>query len=116
MRKVNVNLIKNWVWKKMKCDTEQAGITLEHEKLSLIREVRLSLEAGQGQGGDSFLSGNCFSSIFNPVGSLELVPRFNERDPETFFFCFERVTDARRTIMLQCVLTGRRRRHMQLFL
>ena len=44
---------------------------------------------------------------------MKLVPRFSERDPETFFSLFERVADSRhwsdaeRTLLLQCTLTGR---------
>lgn len=42
-----------------------------------------------------------------------MVPKFNEKEVETFFTLFERVADARgwddgdRTVLLQCVLTGR---------
>ena len=47
------------------------------------------------------------------VGNLQLLPKFNEKDPETLFLLFERVADARtwpdseHTLMLQCVLTGK---------
>lgn len=50
---------------------------------------------------------------FDVLGNLRLLPKFSERDPESFFSLFERVADARnwpdsaRTLMLQCVLTGR---------
>ena len=50
---------------------------------------------------------------FDINGNLRLVPKFSERDPEAFFAMFERVADVRkwpdsaRTLMLQCVLTGR---------
>lgn len=55
-------------------------------------------------------SGNNSQDILN---SLRLVPKFHEKDVETFFTLFERVADARgwvdsdRTVLLQCVLTGR---------
>lgn len=41
------------------------------------------------------------------------MPRFNERDPDTLYTLFERIAEAKnwpdvdRTLMLQCVLTGR---------
>lgn len=79
----------------------------------LIREGKLNLETGQGIVGDNVSLNVCPSSRFDLVGNLRLVPKFNERDPETFFSLFERVADARgwldvaRTTMLQCVLTGK---------
>lgn len=79
---------KQLTLEKMKYETEQARVTLERERL--IREGRLGSEADQGPGGDG----------------VALVP-------ETFFSLFERVADARRwpdserTVMLQCVLTGK---------
>ena len=42
-----------------------------------------------------------------------MLPKFNERDPDSFFTLFERVADAKkwpdsdRVLMLQSVLTGR---------
>ena len=45
--------------------------------------------------------------------SLRLVPKFNERDPDTFFTLFERVSETRqwpdeeKVLLLQCVLTGK---------
>lgn len=50
---------------------------------------------------------------FDVLGKLRLMPKFNERDPESFFSLFEWVVEARkwpvsaRTLMLQCALTGR---------
>lgn len=47
------------------------------------------------------------------TAGLRLVPRFNERDPDTFFTLFERVAEARwwtdedKILLLQCVLTGK---------
>lgn len=49
----------------------------------------------------------------NVTANLRLVPRFNERDPDTFFTLFERVSsarqwsDAEKILLLQCVLTGK---------
>jgi hypothetical protein len=48
--------------------------------------------------------------IFDIVGNI---PKYNEKDPETLFSSFERFADTRiwpdsdRTLMLQCVLTGK---------
>lgn len=47
------------------------------------------------------------------IGNLWLVPPFNEKDPDSFFVLFERVSrargwsDAYSALMLQCVLTGK---------
>lgn len=70
---------KQLALERMKNGTEQARIKLEREKLSLIREGKLSLETGQ--------SAECVSPVdgFDFVGNLKLVPRFSEKDPETFF-------------------------------
>lgn len=44
---------------------------------------------------------------------MRLVPKFNEKDPDIFFVLFERLAEARnwsdaeRTLLLQCVLTGK---------
>ena len=97
---------------KMKCEAEQDRISLEREKLSLLREGRLSREDMQALGGER-VSAHSRVPHFDLVGNLKLVPKFNEKDPETFFSLFERVADARgwpgadRTVMLQCVLTGK---------
>lgn len=46
------------------------------------------------------------------VRNVHLLPKFNEKDQETCFSPFERVaesrdwSDANRTLLLQCVLTG----------
>ena len=53
--------------------------------------------------------GDCFDVL----GNLQLLPKFNEKDPETFFSLFECVAasikwpESACTLMLQCVLTGR---------
>lgn len=50
---------------------------------------------------------------FDVGEDLHLVPKFNEREPDAFFFTiFDRIADVKqwpdadRTLMLQCVLTG----------
>ena len=97
---------------KMKYEAEQARISLERDKLSLLREGRLSIEAVQALGGVRG-SSHGRASHFDLVGNLKLVPKFNERDPEKKISVFERVADTRawpgadRRVMLQCVLTGK---------
>ena len=50
---------------------------------------------------------------FDVAVNLRLVPKFNEKDPDIFFVLFERLAEARnwsdaeRTLLLQCVLTGK---------
>ena len=49
---------------------------------------------------------------FDVVRNLRLIPKFDEKDPDTFFTLFERVADMRgwpetdRVVMLQSVFTG----------
>lgn len=71
----------------------------------MIREGRID------DGSDYAFQGA--SKMFDTAGKLRLMPKFNERDPDTFFSLFERIAEARgwpnkeRTLLLQCVLTGR---------
>lgn len=84
---------------KLRQQTELAKLDLETQRLALNRVGRMS----GGQNGDS-------SDI---LSSLRLVPKFNEKDVDTFFILFERVaetrawSDADRVVLLQCVLMGR---------
>ena len=63
--------------------------------------------------GSSALCPEPIEECLDIVGNLRLLPKLNERDPETFLSLFERVADTRkwpesaRALMLQCVLTGR---------
>ena len=88
---------------KIRQQTEQAKLDMEQTRLSLVREGRLSA-------GDVSRNSSDESDV---LGNLRLVPKFSEKDPESFFSLFERVADVRnwpdtaRTLMLQCVLTGR---------
>ncbi len=53
------------------------------------------------------------NSGFDIVGNLRLVPKFCEKDPESFFVFFESIADAcnwpdvARALMLQTVLIGK---------
>ncbi len=88
-----------------KTRNEQTNIELQKYRLDIVREGGLnngSADAFQG-----------VSQRFDTAGNLRLVPKFNERDPDTFFILFERIAEARgwpskeRTLLLQCVLTGK---------
>lgn len=84
---------------------EQTNIELHKYRLDIIRE------GGLNNGSADVFQGA--SQRFDTAGNLRLVPKFNERDPDTFFILFERIAEARawpskeRTLLLQCVLTGR---------
>lgn len=88
-----------------KTRNEQTNIELQKCRLEIIRE------GGLNSGSVDALHGA--SQTFDTAGNLRLVPKFNERDPDTFFTLFERIAESRgwpskeRTLLLQCVLTGR---------
>lgn len=85
--------------------TKQTDIELQKYCLEMIREGRID------DGSDDVFQG--VSKMFDTAGNLRLMPKFSERDPDTFFTLFERIAEARgwpskeRTLLLQCVLTGR---------
>lgn len=84
---------------------EVVKLELKHSKLQLIREGKLS----SGEFGPV----SSASDGFDIISNLRIVPKFNERDPDTFFILFEHVAEARcwsdsdKVLLLQCVLTGR---------
>ena len=98
-----------------RCDREQATeiekirLTQEVEKIKLDQEQQRIdlLRDGRMPGGQSPTPG------LNVEKKIRLVPPFREADVDTFFQLFERVADAHswsdveRTLLLQCVLTGR---------
>lgn len=88
-----------------------------HEELSFQQQERLlamQLELEQTR---LRVAREAASRTVGPVrdegSNLRFVPRFNERDPDTFFVLFERVASARgwgdeeRLLLLQCVFTGK---------
>ena len=91
---------------------EQSRLEIERSKLELIKEGKLTAVEAGVSGSMAAASGSRHQE-FDIFRNLSLVPKFNERDPETFFSMFERVAEVRnwpesaRTLMLQCVLTGR---------
>ncbi|XP_036974500.1 uncharacterized protein LOC119030772 isoform X1 [Acanthopagrus latus] len=92
----------------MRQETEQVKLDLERQKLALVREGKVA-----GDVVTDGISGPGGTPVRSDFGDFKLVPKFNERDPETFFLLFERLAEARGwsestcTLMLQCVLTGR---------
>ena len=99
----------------------QAGV-LSFEQQERLLQLQLELERTKLRVLDheSRASGASYESGFGAgcegrdlTASLRLVPEFNERDPDTFFTLFERVSEARqwpdgdRVLLLQCVLTGK---------
>lgn len=92
---------------KIQQQTEKMQLDLQQYKLNLIHNGKLSCTVSEES---LSRSGHV---TFDVRANLRLMPRFNERDPDTFFTLFERIAevknwpDADRTLMLQCVLTGR---------
>lgn len=95
---------KELALEEMKNRTEMARLELQNKKLNLIQEGKLlGSESPDGVKVEAF-------DIFS---NLRLLPKFNEKDPDSFFSLFERIAEARKwpegdqALMLQCVLTGR---------
>lgn len=85
----------------------QLQLELERTKLRVLdRHSRMS-DASYESGSVAGREGRDLTA------SLRLVPQFNQRDPDTFFTSFERVSETRqwpdgdRVLLLQCVLTGK---------
>ena len=85
---------------------------LQQYRLDLIKAGRLSGDAGTGWL-ESVAAGSQSLKKFDMVGNLRLVPKFEEREPDTFFSLFEHVASVRgwpqanRVVLLQSVLTGK---------
>jgi hypothetical protein len=89
---------------------------LQHQRLELVREGKLSGEFGFAIDYSSSPM-ECSSLGRSPpsdvAGNLWLVPKCAEKDPDLFEKLFESVADSQAlpdadcTLMLQCVLTGR---------
>lgn len=101
----------------LQLEHERLKLQVEHEKTRNeqtnveLQKYCLEIREGGQNGSADALQGA--SQMFDTAGNLRLVPKFNERDPDTFFILFERIAEARdwpikeRTLLLQCVLTGR---------
>ena len=85
---------------------------LLRQKLDLISAGKLSGDS-VFDGDSSLDSGGASSRPFDIIRNLSLLPKFNERDPDTFFSLFERIADTQcwpvteRMLMLQCAFTGK---------
>ena len=83
-------------------------LELEQTKLRVLREQR---EANLAPGRVD--PARAHDGSDGSGSNLRFVPKFNERDPDTFFTLFERVSEAKqwpdseRILLLQCVLTGK---------
>jgi len=62
-----------------KTRNEQTNIELQKYCLDIVREGGLNNDSA-----DAFQG---VSQRFDTAGNLRLVPKFNERDPDTFFYC-----------------------------
>lgn len=87
---------------------ELERLKVEIYRLDLVKEGKISGDAPQPISPAPHSPGSGDISH-----SLRLCPEFNESDPDSFFLVFERVADIRewsdedRTLLLQCVLTGK---------
>lgn len=109
MRQVEIE--KQLAIEKLRFQTEQAKLQLQQYKLDLMKSGKLI-----GDGSFEVDASSCFPGspdCFDVLGNLRLLPKFSEKDPETFFSLFEHVAETRKwpesalPLMLQCALTGR---------
>ncbi len=97
---------------KLRYQTEQTKLSLQQYRFDLIKSGKPVTDVSGELESSSFLP-EYSEECFDVLGNLRLLPKFNERDPETFFSLFEYVAESRKwpesacTLMLQCVLTGR---------
>lgn len=79
---------------------------MQQYQLQLVKDGKLSDVS-------SHVAAEDRTSHFDLVNNLRLLPKFSESDPDTFFSLFEHIANARdwpdldRTMLLQCVLTGK---------
>ncbi|KAK0150744.1 hypothetical protein N1851_008151 [Merluccius polli] len=103
---------KELALEKIKTEKQLGEMELQRQKLDLVSEGKLSGDS-VFDGHGSLESGGASSHPFDIIRNLSLLPKFNERDPDTFFSLFERIADTQgwpvteRTLMLQCAFTGK---------
>lgn len=104
---------------KAKLERERFQFELEQEKLradTALAKERVKVERLRLQLGDGSERPTGPRQGFDVSEGLRLLPKFDEKDPDTFFALFERVagvrgwSDAHQTLMLQCVFTGKAQR------
>lgn len=98
----------------------RAEVAMEMERLK-IEELKLELKK-EGKAQESLIAMGRESEStggdtgFDVAGSLRLMPRFDEKDPDIFFALFEHVAgvrgwpDTQKTLQLQCIFTGKAQR------
>ena len=98
-------------------EKEHLKQSLEKEKLGLqqyrLDLIKAGMIVGNAEGsGSSEEPATAQVKGFDVVRNLRLIPKFDEKDPDTFFILFERVADMRgwpetdRFVKLQSVFTG----------
>ena len=98
-------------------EKEHLKQSLEKEKLGLqqyrLDLIKAGMIVGNAEGsGSSEEPATAQVKGFDVVRNLRLIPKFDEKDPDTFFILFERVADMRgwpetdRVVMSQSVFTG----------
>ena len=106
----NIKQQNDLALEEVKQKTELVRLELQNKKLNLIQQGILPGSADSDN--PVFRSGAPVAS-FDIFNNLRLLPKFNERDPDSFFSLFERIAESRKwpegdqALMLQCVLTGR---------
>lgn len=110
--KHDAEIEKQLAVEKLRFQAELAKVALEQYKLDLIKSGKLRSDSSVGR--ESFSSCPVLTDErFDVSGNLQLLPKFCEKDPETFFVMFEHVADTMKwlesalALMLQCALTGR---------
>ena len=98
--KLRVEIENRMELEKVRQGTEKIKLELQKCKLDLFRDRKLSSESGAEA---ASVSGAVPRSCDMDV-NLRLLPKFNERDPDTFFTLF-----VDRILMLQCLRVGLRR-------
>lgn len=108
MERKRAKLEERFQFEELEQEKLSAEAALEKERVKLER-LRLKLMNKR-----SVATGICRDS--NVAGGLQLLPKFDEKDPDTFFALFEQIagmrgwSDAHQTSMLQCVFTGKAQR------
>ena len=101
---------KDLALEEMKQKTEMVRLEVQNKKLNLIQQG--ILPGSSDSESPMFQSGTPVAS-FDIFSNLRLFPKFNDKDPDSFFSLFERIAESRKwpegdqALMLQCILTGR---------
>ena len=83
---------KELALEKIKMEKQLGEMELQRRKLDLVSAGKLSGDS-VFDGHGSLESGGASSRPFDIIRNLSLLPKFNERDPDTFFSLFERIAD-----------------------